>query len=68
MIARVSFVAECSNSVDMKREWKGLKSIVMLRSERRFGDKLSLDRRHFVTSLGAMGTRSGWLVLLAHTG
>lgn len=49
---RDCFVVECSDFVDVKREWKGFKSIVMLKSERRVGDKVSVDRRYFVTSLG----------------
>ncbi len=49
---RDCFVVECSDFVDVKREWKGFRSIVMLKSERRIGDKVSIDRRYFVTNLG----------------
>jgi predicted transposase YbfD/YdcC len=56
---RDCFVVACSDFVDVSGDWKGFKSIVMLRSERKIGDKVSLDRRYFITSLGGDGDGDG---------
>ena len=49
------FVVGGVDFVDVKGEWKGLQSIVMVKSERRIGEKVSIERRHFLTSLGGSG-------------
>lgn len=49
---RDCFVVAASDFVDVKGEWKGFQSIVMLQSERQIGDKVTRERRYFLTSLG----------------
>ncbi|VAW59050.1 Mobile element protein [hydrothermal vent metagenome] len=39
------------NRLDQDREWQGLKSIGLAESERHIGDKKTIERRYFITSL-----------------
>jgi len=52
---RECFVVDAADFIDVKGQWRGLRSIVMVKSERRIGDKVTTDRRHFLTSLGGDG-------------
>jgi predicted transposase YbfD/YdcC len=40
------------NWITQKEQWKGFTSICMVESERCIGDKKSIERRHFISSLG----------------
>jgi predicted transposase YbfD/YdcC len=47
------YVSEQTQWLTQKNEWKDLKSIAMVESIREMGDKVSIERRFYITSLAA---------------
>jgi predicted transposase YbfD/YdcC len=45
------------NWITQKEQWKGFTSICMVESERCIGDKKSIERRHYISSLDSDATR-----------
>lgn len=45
------------NWITQKEQWKGFKSICMVESERCIGDKKSVERRYYISSLDSDATR-----------
>jgi predicted transposase YbfD/YdcC len=48
---RECYLVEASDFVDPRGEWQGLRSIAMITSERQVGEKVSVERRYYLTSL-----------------
>ena len=53
---RECYVVEGADFIDPSGVWDGFRSVAMLVSERRIGDKVSVERRYYLTSLGGAGT------------
>ena len=59
-------VALPSYMKDFKDDWKGLKSLICIQSERNLGEKIERENRYYITSLApnaetlAMAVRSHW--------
>ena len=62
------FVSDKIDWLNQKKEWKDLKSIVMVESTRDFGDKVTTEKRFYITSLSpdpkniAHAIRAHWAI------
>lgn len=52
---RECFAVAAADFVDVRAEWGGLKNIVLLKSERRTGEKVTREERYYLTSLSGSG-------------